>query len=117
MKNSLRITVGVAAILIAATGFCIGQTETKSSGTSKKTKQVNATDVQSKSTGISNKADILEVHDVVIQGEPKKDPVALTRSIRAFYKSESKKSEYKITMTEDHNLLKITINSSLVKVL
>ncbi len=111
MENSLKITVGIAAILFAATGFCLGQTESKSSGTSKKAKVVIVTGVPSKSTGASNKNDVLEVHDVVIR-EPKKDPVSLTRSIKAFYKSESKKSEYKISMTEDHNILKVTINSS-----
>lgn len=112
MKNSLRITLGVTAILFAVTGFSFGQTETKSSGTSKKVKEVNVTGVPAKSTGTIKKADVLEVHDVVVQGEPKKDPIALTRSIKVFYRSESKKSEYKISMTEDHNVLKISINSS-----
>ncbi len=112
MKSSMRITVGVAAMLFAVTGFCIGQTETKSGGTSKKAQGVTVTDVRSKSTGAGNKNDVLEVHDVVIQGEPKKDPIRLQRGVRSFYKSESKKSEVKVNMTDDHNLLRISIKSS-----
>ncbi len=111
MKNSMRITVGIAAMLFAVTGFCLGQTETKSISSSNKAKEVTVTGVQSKSTGSSKKADVMEVHEVVIQDEPKKDAVRLNRSVKSFYQKESKKSELKINMTEDHNQLRISINS------
>jgi hypothetical protein len=61
MKNSMRITVGVAAILFAATGFCFGQTVTtktndltnkadKSSGNSVSKTQEDANEARRKAT-------------------------------------------------------------------
>ncbi|TSA32606.1 MAG: hypothetical protein D4R64_15820 [Porphyromonadaceae bacterium] len=87
MKNSIKITVGVMAMMFAVTEFCFSQ---------------ESTDKKDRSFGT------MVINTYVERG---KDDIKVERRRTLDFKNESKKAEVKVNMTEEYNYLKIKIIS------
>ena len=124
----MKISVGVLAMIIAMTGFCFGQQETrKKKAASNSEVIVEGHALPEKKTGITSgvKVEGFALHETQTNGKEAievvgypitdqktgKDPITIHRDRTLYFTNESKKSEVKITMTDDYNYLGISIRS------
>lgn len=114
MKNSMKISLGLMVLLFALTGFCFGQQ--KSAG--KKVNSNSEVVVEGKPLAEKkeNSNSLWLVEGVPLKDkEPVKDEITIKRSRSMGFQNESKKSEVKITMTNEYNYLGISIRSKFIK--
>jgi hypothetical protein len=133
MKNSMKVSVGLVVMMIAMTGFCFGQQKAKEK------KAASNQEVVVEGHALPEKAIRVEGYPIRVEGvslpeksgnsptvkevvgypltdqEPVKDEISINRSRKLEFVNESKKSEVKITMTDEYNYLGISIRSQFSK--
>jgi len=101
MKNSMKISASIMAMLFVITGFCFGQEK----ATKKQEKVIKVTGVST-----TTKDEAIEV--VGFPLEQNKDRIELKRNRVLNFKNASKKSEVIINVTSDQNWLDLRIESN-----
>jgi hypothetical protein len=111
MKNSMKVAVGIVAMLFTVTGFCFGQQEKATKKTNSNSERVVEgypikEKIKTEVKGITNS-------ELVVAGFPisEKDPVKVQRSRILNFNNESKKTEVKVNMTDDYNYISFRIVS------
>jgi hypothetical protein len=132
MKNSLKLMAGIGLVMLAITGAGYGQENVKvvegyridppkASKQAKKVKSTEAVTVQGYPISVSDPASVAgyaatpaAAGAVTLEGFalPQEHWVTIRRTAKLYFDGESKASEVKIKMTDEHNYLTIGIQSS-----